>query len=89
DRPLPRRILGLALYGAPVAAYLAVRAAIGCGTRGSGFYLDPLHEPLAFLRIAPSRLAALLAQQWLTLDGDTVHDTSSPWLLGSIVALGL
>ncbi len=88
-RPLARRALGAALYGVPLALYLGVRAALGFGTRGSGFYLDPLQEPLAFLHVVPGRLAALIVQQWLTLDGDTIHDTSSPWLLVGLLGAGV
>jgi len=70
-----RRMLGLLVFFAPAAGYLMVRHALGYGTVGSGFYVDPVAEPWEFLRVAPFRLAALLGHGWLTLGTDT-------WLLG-------
>ena len=75
-RRAARAALGLLTYLAPAAGYLALRAALGYGTRGSSFYNDPLHEPLAFLRTAPRRLAALVTQEWLSVDAD---DGASAW----------
>src|SRR5262249_27126052 len=69
ERPW-RRISGLVPFAAPAAAYLWVRARLGYGTRGSGFYTDPFREPVAFLRVAPRRLATLLGEAWLSLDMD-------------------
>jgi len=70
-----QRVLGLLAFFAPAAGYLVVRHALGYGTVGSGFYVDPLAEPWDFLRVAPLRLASLLGNGWLTLGTDT-------WLLG-------
>lgn len=75
-----RLLAGIAPFALPAAAYLGLRAVLGYGTRGSSFYDDPLHEPLAFLAIAPRRLAALVSQEWLTIDAD---EGTSPWLYAS------
>lgn len=79
-----RRALGFLPYAVPAAGYLALRAALGYGTEGSGFYEDPLREPMAYLRVAPRRLATLFADEWLTLDGDTLQG-AKPWLLAVLV----
>jgi hypothetical protein len=79
-----RRALGLLPFFVPALAYLGVRAMLGYGTEGSGFYEDPLREPMAYLRVAPRRLATLFADAWLTLDGDTLQ-AAKPWLLALVV----
>lgn len=85
ERPR-RRALGLLPFVLPVAAYMIARARLHYGTVGSGFYSDPFREPVAFLRLAPRRLATLLAQGWLSLDHETLMP-DFPWLaLAGIVA---
>jgi hypothetical protein len=84
---LLRRVGGLLVFGAPAAGYLWVRARLGYGTRGSGFYTDPFREPRAFLEAAPRRLATLVAKAWLSLDTTTLNDAPA-WALGLIVAGG-
>ena len=69
----------------PAAVYLAARAVLGYGTAGSSFYMDPFHEPLAFLAIAPRRLTALVVQEWMTIDSD---DAASPWMYFAFVVVG-
>ena len=77
-----RRALGLVPFAVPAVGYLWLRHTLGYGTVGSGFYVDPLADPLAFLRIAPFRFASLLAQGWLTLGTDTwfVAKLTREWL---------
>ena len=70
-----RRAVGLLSFAAPAAAYLWVRARLGYGAAGSGFYHDPFRDPWAFLQRVPRRLGTLLAEGWLTLDPDTVDPT--------------
>lgn len=81
-----RRVSGWAPFFVPALAYLAVRAALGYGTAGSGFYSDPIRDPAAFLSGAPWRAVALLATGWLTLDAEAWHDGASRWLLVGLVA---
>ncbi len=73
------RLAGLGTYGLPAAGYLGLRAALGYGTHGSSFYNDPLHEPVAFLFTAPRRLAALVTQEWFTVDSD-----DAAWVLTTL-----
>lgn len=84
-----RRATGLFPFVAPTVAYLVVRARLGYGTEGSGFYTDPFREPIAFLQIAPRRFLTLLAQGWLTFDTETVRTTTPWWLLALIVLVSL
>ena len=74
-----RRALTLLPFVLPAALYLGARSLRGYGSSGSGFYTDPLHDPLAFALGAPRRAAILLIDAWLGLDQDTVTVSSSPW----------
>jgi hypothetical protein len=80
-----RRLVGLLSFALPAIAYLAVRAKLGYGTEGSGFYEDPLREPMAYVRVAPRRLAMLFSGEWLTLDLDTMEQSAPSWLLAVMV----
>ncbi|HEX9101592.1 MAG TPA: hypothetical protein VF997_05275 [Polyangia bacterium] len=60
------RALSLAPYLAVVVVWRVVYHALGFGTAYSGVYVDPGAEPLAFLRVLPSRAAFLLAAQLAT-----------------------
>ena len=86
---LGRRAIGVLPFALPTLAYLAVRTAGHYGTVGSGFYTDPLRNPLDFLRAAPWRLVALLADGWLTADADTWGPTAPRWAMVLIVAAGV
>jgi hypothetical protein len=76
--PARRRALLALAFAAPTIAYLAARAALHCGAQGSGFYLDPLTSPLAFLREAPRRFATLVVQAWCGLGALTL-DVMPTW----------
>lgn len=64
------RFTGMLSFALPAAAYLGLRAALGYGTRASGFYLDPLREPATFLAALPWRVLCLLSNLLLTTDLD-------------------
>ena len=81
--PVKRRAIGLLSFGVPAAIYLALRARLGYGTAGSGFYTDPFGAPLAYLRHAPRRAVTLLAEGWFSLDGETLDQKTPAWLLAS------
>jgi hypothetical protein len=72
-----QRLASVLPFALPAAGYLFIRGWYGYGSVGSGFYVDPLTEPLDFLVLAPFRLSVLLAQGWLTISTET-------WLLGSL-----
>jgi hypothetical protein len=84
-----RRILGVAPFAVPAAAYLAVRAHLGFGTAGSGFYTDPLHEPVAFLAQVPWRATALLSEGWLTFDVSTFVPGTARWVIAVLVIVSV
>lgn len=58
-----KRLATLLPYVLPVLAWIVVYRAIGCGTTGSGQYVDPVREPLPFLKEAIVRLPILVAAQ--------------------------
>jgi hypothetical protein len=58
-----RRLARLWPYAALSVAWLVAYKALGYGTRGGGMYLNPLDEPIAYLRAAAERLPVLLAAQ--------------------------
>lgn len=57
------RLLALAPYLAVVVVWRIIYVHLGYGVHGSGIYLDPGAEPLAFLSAAATRLPFLLAGQ--------------------------
>jgi hypothetical protein len=61
--PLVRRLARLWPYVALSLTWLVAYKALGFGTRGGGMYLNPLDEPVAYLRAAVERLPVLLAAQ--------------------------
>lgn len=92
EAPLARRALGLAPFAVPAIAYLALRARLGYGARGSGYYSDPFVDPIAFLESVPRRVATLLLEAWFSLDQHTLP-TSTPWwwiaILFTVAALAI
>jgi len=56
---LRARSLRFAPYVGLVVLWLAAYLALGYGTRNSGFYVNPLHEPLAYLQELPAKFTAL------------------------------
>jgi hypothetical protein len=45
-----------------IATYIVVRAMLGYGVAGSGFYIDPVAEPLRYLRACCTRIPLLLGE---------------------------
>lgn len=82
---LRSRFTGFLPFAVPALAYVFVRARLGYGAEGSGFYADPLRAPLTFLRLAPRRLVILLAEEWLTFDGEVIRASTPWWALGLLV----
>lgn len=60
---LRARLLRLTPYAAVVLAWRALYVQLGYGSVGSGVYLDPAREPLAFMAAALTRLPVLLLAQ--------------------------
>ncbi len=72
------RARSLAPHLAIAAAWLVVHRLGGFGSEGSGVYVDPLREPLAFARVFLDRAAILWIGQWTPFPSD--------W--GSVLELG-
>ena len=86
---LARRVTGLLPFALPIAAYLTLRARLDYGTRGSGFYADPIAEPLEYARHAPWRLLLLQAQAWLSYSADPAAGPLESAIVVGLVLLGL
>ena len=54
-----------------VAFYICLRASLGYGVAGSGFYVDPLSEPLRYAEACLTRVPLLL--------GELIFSASSEW----------
>jgi hypothetical protein len=66
DRAGPRsRILSLVPFAVITIAWALAYRLLGYGSSGSGIYIDPGGETLAYLAVAPGRILALLGAQWL------------------------
>jgi hypothetical protein len=58
------RLVRLIPHGAVLAAWALIYKLGNFGSHGSGFYLDPLHNPLGFAGMFCQRAAFLLMGQW-------------------------
>ncbi|HEY1960013.1 MAG TPA: hypothetical protein VGH28_30600 [Polyangiaceae bacterium] len=65
----------------PAVIYLALRAALGYGAVGTGFYRDPFHSPRQFFLHAPRSLLVLWSDAWTSLD-------ASLWPLIALIVSG-
>jgi hypothetical protein len=86
--PRGRRALALATFAVPAAIYLGIRARLGYGTAASGFYTDPLSDPVAYVAQAPHRIVLLLLDGWLSLDGETLTGETPIWFVTAIFGVG-
>lgn len=86
--PLLERARKTLPFFGPAALYLALRAALGYGAWGTGFYRDPIHTPARFFHFAPSSLKTLVLLSWTAQD-----DRAAPaWALVAasvVVALSI
>lgn len=71
--PLGPRLRPLIPLGFIVAAYLILRASLGYGIAGSGFYIDPVTEPLRYLELASTRIPVLLGELAFSLPAEWWH----------------
>lgn len=64
DGSILRRINSLIPYGVATAIWLILYRELGFGTQGSGFYVDPFAQPMAYLAALLERSPILLMDQW-------------------------
>lgn len=86
-----RRRAACVLPGSLLAAlYLAAYKVLGFGVYGSGIYIDPIAEPVAYLRGAPARFLALAAAQVFSLPSEAatfVKGAYYPLALAGILSM--
>lgn len=88
--PLRARLRALLPVSLLALAYLLAYKLGGYGTRHSGSYIDPLGEPLAFLRVAPGRALALVGSLFLGPPAEAHQQLPSlAWLWPVLGALAL
>jgi hypothetical protein len=73
-----QKLAGLISYGLLIAAWRFVYQRLGYGAWGSGFYIDPVREPLRFVLNALECGPALLLGQWIVLEPG-MYALLSPW----------
>lgn len=64
------RLMRLAPHGAVLAAWALIYKLGNFGSQGSGFYLDPLHNPAGFAASFGRRAAFLLMGQWTPIPAE-------------------
>jgi hypothetical protein len=64
------RLMRLLPYGAVLGAWVLIYKLGNFGSHGSGFYMDPLHDPLGFAGSFCQRAAFLLMGQWSPLPAE-------------------
>lgn len=70
DAGLARRLASLAPHGLVLALWVALYRGLGFGATGSGLYLDPLGQPVAFMAAVVQRLPFFLAGQLTPVAAD-------------------
>ncbi len=65
-----RRLIALAPCVAVALVWAAIYATFGFGASGSGFYTNPLGDPLGFLGLFTERAPLLLLGQWTPVPAD-------------------
>ncbi|HKP60657.1 MAG TPA: hypothetical protein VJV78_28210 [Polyangiales bacterium] len=64
------RVLSLVPYAVLAMIWAYARSALGYGSYGLGAYVDPVHEPRAFLSVLPTRFLILLSSQFSRANSD-------------------
>ena len=85
---LTRRLLRLVSYACIALAWQLTYTWAGYGTQGSGAYLHPFHEPLAYLEHLPARALLLSLGELTPIASDVALFLPSP-VRGALVALAV
>ena len=90
DEPLHIRLRALLPSFLLAASYVLLYKLGGYGTYHSGSYIDPLGEPLAFVRVAPTRVLALVGSLFIGPPADAHQQLLSlAWLWPILGAVAL
>jgi hypothetical protein len=65
---IPRRLVGLASFAIPVAAYMVAHKLLRYGAFGIGYYHDPIGDLGSYASSAPRRLGVLVGTAWLGIN---------------------
>ncbi len=88
--PLRARLVSIVPHVTLVGLWATARAVLHYGSYGLGAYVDPIHEPLGFLRVLPERFVILLSSQLSRMSADFYDLLPSrfrPWQLGWGIAM--
>jgi hypothetical protein len=80
-----RRLLGVVPAALPLGIYTVVHLALGYGANASGFYRDPIGDPIGYLRALPRATSVLIASSWVAIDESSALLTSRPFSAALIV----
>jgi hypothetical protein len=69
-KPLSNRLGSILPHVLIAGVWAVTRSKLGYGSYGLGAYVDPIHEPLEFLRVLPERFAILLSSQLSRVGAD-------------------
>jgi hypothetical protein len=69
-KPLSVRLRSIVPHLLIAGVWALMRSKLGYGSYGLGAYVDPVHEPLEFLRLLPERFAILLSSQLSRVGAD-------------------
>ena len=89
------RCVSLLPYVPVLLAWAVLYAVLGYGSRGSGFYLDPLHSPGTYLSFLPERLLIYTLALFAGVSADwfnllpLFHISARPYLLPLAVVLAV
>jgi hypothetical protein len=87
--PLWSRTRALIPFATLVVAYVLVRAWLGYGIAGSGFYIDPVTEPLRYLFAFRERVLVLLAELLFSIPSEWSRGAALPGFLEQTLLLVL
>lgn len=89
-KPIAERVRAVAPTVLLAAAYLVAYSKLGYGVAGAGGYIDPIREPLHFLRELPARWMTLVAEALVgTVSEITLVVPGAMTVTGALGALAL
>jgi hypothetical protein len=88
EAPPRRRLASVAPYAVAFVVWRVAYAALGYGTHGSGLSVDPVHDPVEFVRAVVVRLPVMLLAQLAVPPSDVweVFPVVAPWAQGVVYA---